>query len=98
MALRLLLRPPARLAQRSLRPDDRPARRHLPLARRTEAVGKAGAARRASPDAVRVGVITRHLGLPVGFGTYAGKLLTTLDRIGIEHEYVVYAPKWNDVP
>jgi glycosyltransferase involved in cell wall biosynthesis len=47
---------------------------------------------------VRVGVITRHLGLPVGFGTYAGKLLTTLDRVGSEHEYVVYAPKWNDVP
>jgi glycosyltransferase involved in cell wall biosynthesis len=47
---------------------------------------------------VRVGLITRHLGLPVGFGTYATNLLTTLDALDADNEYVVYAPRWNDVP
>jgi glycosyltransferase involved in cell wall biosynthesis len=47
---------------------------------------------------MRVGIVTRHLGLPVGFGTYAENLLRTLDAIGGDHEYVVYAPRWNDVP
>ena len=47
---------------------------------------------------MKIGLITRHLGLPVGFGTYATNLLRTLDAIDQQNEYVVYAPAWNDVP
>jgi glycosyltransferase involved in cell wall biosynthesis len=47
---------------------------------------------------VRVAIVTRHLGLPVGFGTYAGNLLRALGELDAEHEYVVYAPRFNDVP
>jgi len=47
---------------------------------------------------VRVGLVTRHLGLPVGFGTYAVNLLRTLDELDHDNEYVVYAPAWNEVP
>jgi glycosyltransferase involved in cell wall biosynthesis len=47
---------------------------------------------------VKIGLITRHLGLPVGFGTYATNLLTALDALGGDNQYVVYAPRWNDVP
>ena len=47
---------------------------------------------------MKVGIITRHLGLPVGFGTYGENLLRTLARIGTENEYLVYVPRWNDVP
>lgn len=47
---------------------------------------------------MKVGLITRHLGLPVGFGTYATNLLTTLDALGGDNDYFVYAPRWNDVP
>jgi glycosyltransferase involved in cell wall biosynthesis len=47
---------------------------------------------------VRVGIITRHLGLPVGFGTYATNLLQTLAQMDNDNDYVVYAPGWNEVP
>jgi glycosyltransferase involved in cell wall biosynthesis len=47
---------------------------------------------------MRIGLITRHLGLPVGFGTYARHLLGALDELPDDHEYVVYAPAFNDVP
>lgn len=47
---------------------------------------------------MRIGIITRHLGLPVGFGTYATNLLQTLAEIDHDNDYVVYAPRWNDVP
>ena len=42
--------------------------------------------------------MTRHLGLPVGFGTYAVNLLRALDELGDGNEYVVYVPAWNHVP
>jgi len=47
---------------------------------------------------VRIGVVTRHLGLPVGLGTYAANLLKALDSRDDEHEYFIYTPTWNDVP
>jgi glycosyltransferase involved in cell wall biosynthesis len=47
---------------------------------------------------VKVGLVTRHLGLPVGFGTYAVNLLRAFDELEHDNEYVIYAPAWNDVP
>ena len=47
---------------------------------------------------MRVGLVTRHLGLPVGLGTYTANLLRALARRDDEHEYFVYAPTWNEVP
>ena len=47
---------------------------------------------------MKIALITRHLGLPVGFGTYSRNLLTALDALDTDHEYVVYAPAWNEVP
>jgi glycosyltransferase involved in cell wall biosynthesis len=47
---------------------------------------------------VRIGLVTRHLGLPVGLGTYVSNLLRALDRRDDDHEYFVYTPTWNDVP
>lgn len=39
---------------------------------------------------MKIGIITRHLGLPVGFGTYAGKLLEGLAAVDKQNDYVVY--------
>ncbi len=47
---------------------------------------------------MRIGLVTRHLGLPVGLGTYASNLVRALDSREDEHEYLVYTPAWNDVP
>jgi glycosyltransferase involved in cell wall biosynthesis len=47
---------------------------------------------------VRIGLVTRHLGMPVGLGTYAANLLHALDRREDENEYFIYAPSWNEVP
>jgi len=47
---------------------------------------------------VRVGLVTRHLGMPVGLGTYAVNLLHALDSRDDDNEYFIYAPTWNDVP
>ncbi len=47
---------------------------------------------------MRVGLVTRHLGLPVGLGTYVSNLLRALDRRDDDNEYFVYAPTWNEVP
>jgi glycosyltransferase involved in cell wall biosynthesis len=43
--------------------------------------------------AVRVGIVTKHLGLPVGFGTYATRLLAALGEIDGETSYFVYTPR-----
>jgi alpha-1,3-rhamnosyl/mannosyltransferase len=47
---------------------------------------------------MRVGLVTRFLGLPVGLGTYAVNLLQALDRREDDHEYFIYTPTWNEVP
>jgi alpha-1,3-rhamnosyl/mannosyltransferase len=47
---------------------------------------------------VRIGLVARFLGLPIGLGTYAVNLLSALDRLDDEHEYFIYTPAWNEVP
>ncbi len=50
---------------------------------------------------MKIGIITKHLDLPVGFGTYATKLLDALAALDQANEYVVYtthAPKRQDWP
>jgi glycosyltransferase involved in cell wall biosynthesis len=47
---------------------------------------------------VRIGLVARFLGEPIGLGTYAVNLLRALDSRDDEHEYFVYTPAWNDVP
>jgi glycosyltransferase involved in cell wall biosynthesis len=47
---------------------------------------------------MRIGLVARFLGLPVGLGTYAVNLLQALDRREDEHEYFIYTPTWNEVP
>lgn len=47
---------------------------------------------------MRIGLVARFLGEPIGLGTYAVNLLQALDRRQDEHEYFVYTPTWNDVP
>lgn len=47
---------------------------------------------------MRIGLVARFLGLPIGLGTYAVRLLQALDRHEDEHEYFLYTPTWNDVP
>lgn len=47
---------------------------------------------------MRIGLVTRHLGLPVGLGTYVSNLLRALDDRDDNNEYFVYAPTWNEVP
>jgi alpha-1,3-rhamnosyl/mannosyltransferase len=47
---------------------------------------------------VRIGLVARFLGLPIGLGTYAVNLLQALERRDDEHEYFIYTPSWNDVP
>jgi glycosyltransferase involved in cell wall biosynthesis len=47
---------------------------------------------------MRIGLVARFLGLPIGLGTYAVNLLQALDRQENEHEYFVYTPSWNEVP
>lgn len=46
---------------------------------------------------MKIGIITRHLDLPVGFGTYARNLLAGLARVAPEHQYVVYTPRLPEV-
>lgn len=47
---------------------------------------------------MRVGLVARFLGLPIGLGTYAVNLLQALDRRDDDHEYFIYTPTWNEVP
>ena len=47
---------------------------------------------------MRIGLIARFLGEPIGLGTYAVNLLRALDRRDDENEYFIYTPAWNDVP
>src|SRR3954452_18759489 len=42
---------------------------------------------------MRVALVTRHRGLPVGFGTYATQLIDALARFQPEHDYVVIEPE-----
>lgn len=42
---------------------------------------------------MKIGIITRHLDLPVGFGSYARNLLDALAVAGPEHEYYIYTPR-----
>jgi glycosyltransferase involved in cell wall biosynthesis len=47
---------------------------------------------------LRIGLVARFLGLPIGLGTYAVNLLQALDRREDDHEYFIYTPTWNKVP
>jgi glycosyltransferase involved in cell wall biosynthesis len=47
---------------------------------------------------MRIGLVARFLGLPIGLGTYAVNLLQALDRRDDDHEYFIYTPTWNEVP
>jgi glycosyltransferase involved in cell wall biosynthesis len=47
---------------------------------------------------VRIGLVARFLGEPIGLGTYAVNLLRALDRRDDEHEYFIYTPAWAEVP
>jgi glycosyltransferase involved in cell wall biosynthesis len=47
---------------------------------------------------VRIGLVTRHIGLPVGLGTYAVNLLRALASRDDENEYFIYTPTWTEVP
>lgn len=47
---------------------------------------------------MKIGLVARFLGLPIGLGTYAVNLLQALDRRDDDHEYFVYTPTWNELP
>lgn len=47
---------------------------------------------------MRIALVARFLGLPIGLGTYAVNLLQALDRRDDDHEYFVYMPTWNEPP
>ena len=47
---------------------------------------------------MRIGLVARFLGLPIGLGTYAVNLLQALDERDDEHEYFIYTPTWNELP
>jgi len=42
---------------------------------------------------MRVGIVTKHLGQPVGFGTYAARLLAALSALDRDTSYFVYIPR-----
>ena len=42
---------------------------------------------------MRIGIVTKHLGLPVGFGTYAARLLDAFAAAPGDHEFFVYTPR-----
>lgn len=47
---------------------------------------------------MRIGLVARFLGEPIGLGTYAGNLLPALDARDDKHEYFIYTPAWGEVP
>jgi glycosyltransferase involved in cell wall biosynthesis len=47
---------------------------------------------------VKVGLVARFLGEPIGLGTYAVNLLRALAAREDEHQYFIYTPTWSDVP
>jgi glycosyltransferase involved in cell wall biosynthesis len=47
---------------------------------------------------VRIGLVARFLGMPIGLGTYAVNLLRAFNNRDDENEYFIYTPAWNDVP
>ena len=47
---------------------------------------------------MRIGLVARFLGMPIGLGTYAVNLLRALDSRDDDNEYFIYTPAWNDVP
>jgi len=47
---------------------------------------------------MRIGLVTRHLGMPAGLGTYAANLLRALDARDDDNDYFVYIPAWNEPP
>jgi glycosyltransferase involved in cell wall biosynthesis len=47
---------------------------------------------------VRIGLVARFLGMPIGLGTYAVSLLQALDERDDDHEYFIYTTTWSDVP
>lgn len=47
---------------------------------------------------MRIGLVARFLGMPIGLGTYAVELIQALDRRDDDNEYFLYTGGWNDVP
>lgn len=47
---------------------------------------------------MRVGLVARFLGLPIGLGTYADELLQALDRQQDGNDYFLYTPAWSKAP
>ena len=47
---------------------------------------------------MRIGLVARFLGEPIGLGTYAASLLRALDDRDDDHEYFIYTPAWSEVP
>lgn len=47
---------------------------------------------------MRVGLIARFLGEPIGLGTYAVNLLQALDRAEDDNDYFVYTPSFTQAP
>ncbi len=47
---------------------------------------------------MRIGLVARFLGEPIGLGTYAVNLLRALDSRDDQHEYFIYTPTWAEVP
>ena len=41
---------------------------------------------------MKIGIVARHLDLPVGYGTYASQLLAALAELETSHQFFVYAP------
>jgi len=47
---------------------------------------------------LRIGIVARFLGEPIGLGTYAVNLLRAIDKLDDENEYFIYTPAWSEVP
>ena len=47
---------------------------------------------------MRIGIVARFLGEPIGLGTYAVNLLRAIDKLDDENEYFIYTPAWSEVP
>ena len=47
---------------------------------------------------MRIGIVARFLGEPIGLGTYAVNLVRAIDKLDDENEYFIYTPAWSEVP
>jgi glycosyltransferase involved in cell wall biosynthesis len=47
---------------------------------------------------LRIGIVARFPGEPIGLGTYAVNLLHAIDKLDDDNEYFIYTPAWSEVP